>query len=237
MSEQVPILDLIPYEEMSAILRNKFNATHREIRYWVKKSMIENKFEQSRMYEDVDWKHELGTLIEIMDDPSFILSPFASDLPFLNLYENPPQGFFNPDCYFYERSMVLKFIPPSPLRFVYQKDLTAKRNWNDYKSNQADSMRTITLSRANECGILRFYDSNIDEFTTHANKNQIWCHTFEGEAYMSNPDSVFLLYDILNVERIFFNKDRNLCLSELNINQAPISKHIPKNVVEFNKKK
>jgi hypothetical protein len=234
MNEPVPILDLIPYEEMSAILRQKFNATHAEIKYWVKKSMHENKFEHSKMYEDVDWQI---TLAEIMEDSSFILPPYASDLPFLNLYEYPPEGFFHPDCYFYERSMVLRFIPPPPLRFVYQKDLTAKRNWNDYKSNQADSMRTRTLSRANECGILRFYDPNINEFTTHANKNQIWCHTFEGEAYMANPDSVFLLYDILNVERIFFNKDRNLCLSELKINQPLAPKDNPKNVVEFNKKK
>lgn len=228
MTDDTPLLDLISYDEMYHIINHKFYVTNLEIRYWIKKSMDEIKSASKTHTADRKWTI---TLDGLLTGSSSLLIPFASDLPFLSMYEYPPEGFFHPECYFYDKQAVLQFTPIRNLRFVYQKDLTSKRNWNDYKTDN-DSLRYRTLLRANECGILRFYNFDIDEFTTHANKNQIWCHTFEGEGYVSNPESPFLLYDILNVERIFFGKDRVACLEELGL----ISPQLPPNVVDFNKR-
>jgi len=192
-------LDLISYDEAASIILPKFRATHDELRYWIK------------LANDNESENNL------FDDTKDYLLPFASEFPIDNMYRRPLDGFFYPEYYFYDKASVLEFIPQPFLRFVYQKDLSGKRNWYDYKRGNPESLIYKTLFRANECGILRLYDHNDDEFRIYANKTQIWCHTFEGESYLNNPDSFFLLYDILNIERIFFKKDKTLCLLELGL--------------------
>ena len=228
MTESTYYADLIPYQDMSHILHKKFKATHDEIKYWIKKSLEHVK---TINLEQID---EGGNIFveAIIDDSNSLLLPYGSDLPYLGTYEYPPDNFFYPDCYFYERKSVNKFIPSPPLRFVYQKDLTGKRNWNDYKTIGNNSLITQTLLRANEYGILRFYDPSFHEFTLYSKPTQLWCHSFEGEAIVSNPDSFFILFEILTLERVFFNKDREVCLEELEIKKSSL----PPNVYNFNKK-
>lgn len=227
MIESIPLIDLISYDEMFHILYDKFKTTHQELRYWIKKSLDDLK---SANINNVI--QEVLVIDPFVHNSSFLLIPYASDLPIMGLYEYPAEGFFYPQCYFYDRQSVLKFIPYTALRFIYQKDLTGKRNWNDYKTNDSSSLICQTLLKANEYGILRFYNDSIDEFTSRANEIQIWCHTFEGEAYVSNPESFFLLYEILTLERIFFKKDRMSCLTELELT----TDELPPNVYKFNKK-
>jgi hypothetical protein len=221
-------VDLIPYDELFHILHTKFRATHHEIRYWVKKSLdyvnaVNLKNQESQ--EDFEF---------CLDESVSLLFPYATDLPYLGMLQSPPDNFFYPECYFYQKKFVNSFFPEPHLRFVYQKDLTGLRNWNDYKINdpRSFSMVSQTLLKANEYGILKFYNLPLHDFTTHANKLQIWCQTFEGEAYAADPDSFFLLYEILNVERVFFKKDRDECLKELGEKAADL----PQNVYKFNKK-
>lgn len=215
------VLNLITYDEMYLILKEKFNVTHQELRYWIKQSV-------DKAYDD---KNVAEEYIE-----NFLgLMPFKSDLPFINYYATPDDEFFNefffPELHFYEKKSVLNFSPLPPLRFVYRKDLTGKRNWNDYRSTTKDSLCSQILLKANECGILRFYDHSINDFTFFPTETQKWCQTFEGEAYVDNPESFFLLYDILNVERIFLGKKKEFCLEELGLK----SQDIPHNVIEFKK--
>lgn len=222
MSKTSNIPDLIPYDEMYCILREKFNVTHEELRFWIKISLD---FIKSNKF--IDCGDKIFHMYENFDNGLYLLFPYSSDLPTFNYcYDIPPKGFFYPKCCFYDKQAVLQFIPSHAFRFVYQKDLTGKRNWND-------STRSLTLLKANECGILRFYDHSKDTFTFHATKSQIWFQTFEGEEYVENPESFFLLYDILNVERIFLGKDRELCLNELGIK----SNDLPENVIHLKNNK
>jgi hypothetical protein len=214
------LLDLIPYSEMYNILHEKFYVTHQELRYWIKKS-IEKIYSKEKMYN------------KDLSNANDFLVPFISDLPFLDNYEIPHNEFFYPEYYFYQKKSVLNFVPLHPLRFVYQKDLTGIRNWSDYRIGKKDSSRSKILLKANEGGILRFYNDSVDDFTLFANKSQIWFQTFEGESYVENPESFFLLYDILNVERIFLGKNKELCLNELGIKSADL----PKNVINLKNKK
>jgi hypothetical protein len=243
MKESTYHPDLISYDEMFHILHHKFNSTHDEVKYWVKKSLEHIK----TLHKDQINNEGSLFMEDNLDDSTSLLFPYSSDLPYLGTYEYPPDNFFYSHCYFYNRKNVNKFIPSPPLRFVYQKDLTGKRNWNDYRSIDSLSLISQTLLKANEYGILRFYDPSLDEFTLYSNpskiwcpsfegeayvSNQIWCHSFEGEAYVSNPDSFFLLYEILTLERVFFNKNRQACLDELDIKHSPL----PANVYNFSKK-
>lgn len=197
--------DMISYDELYKILYEKYKATHDEIKYWVKIS-----------------KEGKGG-----DSP---LIPYRTDLE-LNINNEsfifPAEGFLYPEYCFYKKEEAKIFKPLPPFRFVYLKDLTAKRNWNNYNIDSKKTNIFELLKHANEFGILRLYDPKFQDFTFHRiNKNQsikdtflqkkqLWCHTFEGESYLSNPDSFFLLHDILIFERIFFKKDWKLCMQEL----------------------
>lgn len=228
MIESIYHPDFIGYDEMYSILFHKFNSTHDEVRYWVKKSLDHIKTLHKDQIENG------GSLFmeAIIDDSTSLLFPYGSDLPYLGTYDYPPDGFFYPQCYFYERKSVNKFIPSPTLCFVYQKDLAGKRNWNDYKVIGSHSLISQTLLKANEYGILRFYDYSLDEFTLYSTPSQLWCHSFKGESIVSNPDSFFILFEILTLERVFFNKNRQACLDELKIKNSPL----PPNVYNFNKK-
>lgn len=204
MSKVTSLLDLIPYPEVYSILKGKFNVTHDELRYWVKKG-IESLY-----------------MKDILDDDNLLI-PFISDLPFIDTYAVPKKEFFYPEYYFYPKKNILNFMPLPPLRFVYRKDLTGLRNWNNYRDSSCPNL----LLKANECGILRFYDHSLDDFTFFATKSQKWCDSSWGEDYVDKPESFFLLYDILNVERIFLGKEKELCLNELHLKPADL----PKNVI------
>lgn len=227
LDNTIPKIDLISYDQVFDILHEKFQLTHDELRYYIKKS-LEN-------FKEINVKNVMEGFVTadhfVVNDSSFSLIPYASDLPFNGMYENPPDGFFFPEVCFYDLQCVLIFVPCQHVRFVYQKDLTSKRNWNDHK-NDSRSLVSEMLLKANEYGILRFYNKSYDEFTIHANKFQLWSSTFDGESYVTNPDSFFLLNEILTIERVFFKRDRQSCLAELNL----IDDGLPENVYKFNKK-
>lgn len=227
MNDSPNFLDLIPYDEMALILKKEFNANPEEIRYWVKRAMIPEDSSIKQRILDID----CGILSNFKFNET-LLCPYQSDIPLGGYYLYPDDNFFYPECCFYDKQNVLNYIPPLHLRFVYLKDLPGKRNWNDYKSSNSKSMIYQNLLSANEKGILRLYHPILDEFTTHANDLQLWCHTFEGEEAFSNPETFFLLYEIINIERIFFKKDKNICLEELQL----FPSNLPPNVYKFKKK-
>lgn len=227
MSGDYCLMDLITYDEMYKILKEKFNVTHEELRYWIK-------IDVEKIYEEAknrDMPCLCSDFLHITSDSNLlndILVPFSSDIPYGDTYPIPHNHFFYPKYYFYSKKTVLNFTPFSNLRFVYQKNLTGIRNWNDYRGSNKESSRSLTLLKANEVGILRFYNELIDDFTFFDNHSRIWAH-FDGESYVENPESFFLLYDILNVERIFFGKDKELCLNELGLKPHDL----PKNVINI----
>ena len=206
------VLDLISYHEMINIIRPKFNATLDEIRYWVKLAS-----------KEAD--------IFRCSNNNYLL-PYSSDFVIEDTYLRPNEGFFYPEYCFYDRQFVESFIPHPFIRFVYRKDLTGKRNWHDLRVGTTDSVVYKTLCRANECGILRVFNKLTDEFTLYANDTQLWCHIYPEE--LNAPDSFFLLFEILNIERIFFNKRRDICLAELG--DSYIDYPFAENVIKFKPK-
>lgn len=229
------VLDLITYDELFSILHEKFKVTHDELMYWIKKSLNYANFKTEYDSGDQPCNHYFPEYLE--DDRSFLI-PFSSDLPNMGMYEFPPDNLFYPECYFYIRQSALRFTPSPSYRFVYQRSLRSLRNWNDYESSH--SLIAQTLLKANEYGILRFYNRKRDEFTLYdENGIGLWCHSFAGPDYVNDPDNFFLLHEILTLERVMFKKDRNECLRELGINRAGLSPNgsdKPANVYEFNKK-
>lgn len=210
MNDETELLDLISYDETYGILKEKFNITHDELRFWIKK-------DNDEMYKD----HLSDSMI---DEDNGLLIPFRSDLPFGDTYKLSDHEFFYPEFCFYQKRSVVNFVPLPHLRFVYLKDLTGRRNW-------IDSTRSDALMKANESGILKFYNHSLNEFSFFATRTQKWCHSFEGEEYIQNPESFFLLHEILTLERVFFGKDKNVCLNELGINPPSIHD----NIIRFKK--
>ena len=115
------------------------------------------------------------------------------------------------------------FDPPKHSRLVYIKDLSAKRNWTKYSRAETKNHSEFpALDRAAENGIIRFYDEDTYQFSyyqksknNNSSMDKLWIETDKGEEYVTKPDSFFLLQDIINVERIFFNRSRKECLEEL----------------------
>lgn len=202
---------MINYDELCKLLYSKFKATSDEIRYWVKNSLL------------------LGDLSKIW--------AYRSDIPiirpdkgrnnyYMMVHRDVSTDLFYPEYYFYNFEKANEFVPDPLYRFVLLQDLTSKRNWYDYKIDEENTVIRDTLSKANEGGILRFYNKSIDDFTLYKQKpsnnnlvddgkKQLWCHSFDFPDFLANPNTFFLLYDIMTVERVFFKKDLNICLEEL----------------------
>lgn len=213
----------ITYDEMYKILYDKFKTTHDELRYWIKGTT-----------------HVCHSAYNI----SRKLKPYLCDIPLndgiMTDEVAPLSGFFYPEYCFFNKKDVEVFSPSKCFRFVYLRDLTAQRNWYDYKIDEKHSKIFELLKHANEAGILRFYDTAKDDFSFHKilknnQKKQLWCHTFDGEAYCANPNSFFLLYDILTLERVFFKKDLKLCLEELYGQSSEVHDTVPDNVIKLNR--
>lgn len=190
----LPDVDFIDYDQLFYYLSHKFKATHDEIRYWIKLSAQEVNIHPLHLYA------------------------YISDLPFdyMDQQFREPYGLF-PETFYFKPLEVEAFTPQPYLRFVYLKDLTT-RNWVDLPYNKKED----TLSLACACGMLRVYDHKINEFTNHKvvtcgiRENHVRWETSDAwEDIITNPETFFLLEDILKVERHFFKKDRALCLSEL----------------------
>jgi len=201
--------EFINYDELYKILYDKYKSTHEEIRYWIIK------------HNSVS-SNSVGTIIPFLSDlPRCIYMDEKEQDVYISLI-NPPSSFFIPQYHFYLKSQATNFHPKF-CRFVYLKDLTSLRNWYDFKRNESHSMIYALLIKANAAGILRLYDDTIDEFTLYnpnyshpkEGKKWFWGATADGEKYLSSPDSFFLITDILNIERIFFNKPREECLKEM----------------------
>lgn len=210
MTQNVPIM--ISYDELYKLLYEKFEATHDEIRYWIKLSFS---FNSSMMINNT-------------------LTPYHTDIASHNYtdlhlyygqtYIYAKENFLNPQYHFYSKEEADKFIPLPINRFVYRKDLTGKRNWQE-----KDDRILAILKRANEVGILRCYDKESDTFTLYAPKSKmlsnsiddskgfLWCNSFHGDDYFNKPDSFFLLYDILILERVFLGKSREACEQEIRV--------------------
>lgn len=211
-----PYINLIPYPEMAAILKGKHKATDEEIRYWIKRAFLE------KQYLDVN-DHELATSNDVL------LYPIFSDLPTHDyFYKFPDRNIFCPEYYFYDKQLVLQFVPYPHFRFVYLQDLVNKRNWAQIRYQH-------DLLEANRNGILNFYSHSSDDFSLYNKNGILWSSTFEGEDYVNLPSSFFLLFDILNVERIMFGKSRDDCLKELNLEIVQLEL-INNNVLPLNKK-
>jgi hypothetical protein len=230
-------LELIDYSELFKLLSKKFNATHDEIRYWSHRSLkYMNKCEQedNPIYydEDGNLSFEYGE--------SFII-PFVCDVPIKDdRYKIPESEFFTPEYYFYVARDSHEFEPPRHLRFVYFRDLSANRNWGDFSIGEIGEKKPNLLIEASLSGLLRCYDWESDEFTLYntstvgdKHTKRKWAQCDEGISILNDPDSFFLLEDIITIERAMLKKDRKLCLKDM---QITIEKSEPK-VVSFEKKK
>lgn len=201
---------MITYDELYNILWDKYRATDDELSYWIKLSHPES---------------------NLMFPKN--LTPFDSDIFRFNpssSYRISLNNFHFPKLRFYKLSEVDEFVPNPCLRFVYQNDLFSRGYWNRETYAQH-------LKKANEWGILRFYDQDRHEFYLHKiwkpklfissadtysadtysadSYQELWCNASDIDQIISNPDTFFTIYDILTIERVLFGRDLNSCLDEL----------------------
>lgn len=220
--------ELLDYSELYNIISKKHNATHDELKYWIYLSL--------NYAERLDEEEN-----QIYNEGQFYLIPFESDIPNeQDHYLLPKKDFFNPQYYFYIKRDVHEFMPAWEMRIVYFKDLPNKRNWSDFYPSEIDKNKSNLLVEASKSGLLRCYDRDLNEFTYYKNfrsgekeSKRPWAQTEEGLEILRDPDSFFLLEDIIKIERAILKKDRDLCLQELNIH---IEKPSPK-IISFEKKK
>lgn len=206
------ILEFIDYHDMYNILNQKINATHDEVQFW------------ARQFGDHDFRNSLNFFEK--GDLHDILLPFISDIPDRNIHFMPTGKIFDPTISFYLKKNVETFDPPKHSRLVYIKDLSASRSWTKYIRTETNTYSDYpALDRAAQNGLIRFYDPNTYEFSYYQRSktgdrslDKLWILTSEGEHYVTQPDNFFLLQDIVNIERIFFNRPRDECLAELGFN-------------------
>jgi hypothetical protein len=186
--------EMINYEELYRIMWDKYKATHDELRYWIalsERSLFKENYEEMR------------------------LKPYLSDIP-IDIEYWPISGtdFHFPQDRFYKLRQVDNFNPNPRARFVYLRDLTKRDNWH---SNYIAS----NLLYGNRIGVLRFYDHLTNEFTLHksfpydSSHTELWCNSSDASSLTSDPESFFLIYDILTMERILFNRNLDSCRDEL----------------------
>lgn len=202
----------ITYDELYEILHKKYNATHDEVEYWVN-------YQQNFGYNN---KIHHSTLHRFCGGNTLI--PFSYDI-------RDAEGMycvnFSPIYSFYLLFSADDYIPPYHKRFVYIRDLSGKRNWSSHLRSDTNLYSDFpALDEASREGLIRFYDKDKKEFTFKKHfkmgENQsdvLWINTTEGQEYLSQPGSFFLLEDIIKIERIFFNKPREECLKELGIEE------------------
>lgn len=194
--------EFVSYPELFQILNKKFNATHDEIRYWIRCDFNSIESEVPALF------------------------PFLSDIPTTDGgYPVPEGNFFQPSFYFFLIEDVHNYYPIPLTRFVYRMNLTARECWSIDFLRDANVKNMNILERAQRCGILRCYDKEMDDFTFFKTfksgdkeSRRLWADTDEGISILNDPESFFLLEDILRIERAFFNRPREDCLKELEIN-------------------
>jgi len=207
----------ITYPELYKILHDKYQATDDEVKYWVNSSRSVVKYYGFCMKQ---LPHDSTFILPYEHDTTFIL-PYESDLPNCSdmyVYSNA-----SPEYSFYY-SHIAKLYTPSPHhRFVYVRDLAGKRNWLGHLRSDTNLYSDFpALDEAARAGLLRFYDETKKEFTYKKHfklgdqeSDVLWIDTKEGQDYLSDPSKFFLLQDIINIERLFFNRPREDCLKEL----------------------
>lgn len=195
--------EFIDYDQLYLLLNKKFKATHAELRYWIKCD-----------YEGLFTKG--WTLATIPKCEG--LYPFLSDI--CGASQDIDLRYFYPECFFYLKAETEKFLPISLKRFVTVSDLVIVRNWIE----TTDTSRYTILRKAAEMGLLRYYDKDNDCFT-HFYQIKLgsqvslkkWHETDFMNNHIENPNSFFLLEDILKTERFFFKKPLALCEAELGL--------------------
>jgi hypothetical protein len=186
--------EMINYEQLYMIMWDKWKATHHELHYWIASSH-RNCF--------------MGNYDEIF------LKPYLSDIPsYIRYWPIPDKDFNFPQDRFYNLHQANNFKPHPTARFVYLRDLTKRDNWHsDYIASN--------LLYGNKIGALRFYDPLTHEFTLHksfpydSSHTELWCNSSDASSLISDPESFFLIYDILTMERIIYHRHLDSCMDEL----------------------
>jgi hypothetical protein len=208
----------LDYQETYQILHDRINANHIEVQYWARNICHLSFIDFSIEGKSVTTLH-CQDLFSHTDLP--FLLPFISDLPDQEKSYMFPSLPFDPTLCFFWKENVLNFLPPPHDRLVQIKDLSARLWTREARSEGNPYSDFPALEKAAQNGILRFYDQEIYKFTYHKKSNsscpdKLWYYTSEGEKYLRGQEGeFFLLQDIVNIERIFFNRPRKECLEEL----------------------
>lgn len=203
------------YNETYEILHDRLKAQHVEIEYWTR-----NIF-STFISNEIIHLSKLDSNTNMLED---ILFPFISDIPNNDKTYKTPCSNFDPTLCFYWKQNVMNFSPPPHDRLVLIRDLPT-RMWPRHSRSELNTFSDFpALEKAAQEGMLRFYDKENCKFTYYKRskgscRDKLWYYTAEGEKYLSGDrDEFFLLQDIINIERIFFNRPRNECLKELGFN-------------------
>lgn len=190
-------MDLIRFEVAHKILNEKFGFTEKETELF---------FLQNR-----DAVH-LSELNE-----SSIVSP--------NWYfEDDIQRVFDPRLSVIRKAAIdqLTYKQSREYKIVHYPQLKHERMWNP-----DDHYIQTTLINATKCGLLWYWDEEEREFSNTKTfkagdklAREHWSKTNFCIDYIKNPLSFYRLFDIVNIERIIFNKNLDECLKELGLDDS-----------------
>lgn len=226
--------EFIRYPEVYRILHEKYKCTHEELKYWI----IRNYWARKE-----DWLP--------FNSPAKLV-PYKSDIPLdfrrerISIYDDDPEYILqylfqidfvwpiDPTIKFYVKKWVEEFEVIPSMRLVTIQQLGIDRCWRqwDRVDNEIYSYYpSLELGAKN--GMLRFYDKEVNDFayyrtkiggTTIPNK-ELWYYTSDGQNMLSDPNTCFLLEDIIHIERTFEMISREDCIKSLGINiEAPNEK-------------
>lgn len=178
------------YEDAFAYLNKKFNVTYEEMQWWSN------------------------------DDDGSTLECYISDIPLWDcvvsyIFEVIPNKrannfIFDVKYGFYRKKDIESFVPSPFDRLISQKDLQQQRNWSDPLE---------VLEKAAKLGVLSFYRPDMNDFSRYKFKNDgeriNICDTEWGENYLTQSNSLFILSEIIIIERMFFKIPRERGIEEL----------------------
>lgn len=235
--------EFIRYPEVYRILHEKYKCTHEELKYWI----IRNYWGASK-----NWlpDQSIAKLIPYQSDiPLNVKRMIWGCVEGCSNYRDcehekviTSSYFFqidivwpiDPTIKFYVKDWVEAFELIPSMRLVTIQQLGVDRCWRqwDRVDNEIYSnYPSLELGAKN--GMLRFYDKEVNDFayyrtkiggTTIPNK-ELWYYTSDGQNMLSDPNTCFLLEDIIHIERTFEMISREDCIKSLGINiEAPNEK-------------
>jgi len=211
------MIEFIRYEDVYSILHEKYNVSHDELLYWIQRDTA-LQLNRSPFSTQEEILLDMGKTTSLC----CFVSDIESNVKYLHGYKRANEH-FNYPYGFYVKLLVDNFIPNPELRLVSIQSIHNRfwKQWDRLEDRRYSPFPS--LDKAAENGMLHFYDEREKRYTLYSSyigdheraQPILWYHTDIGIKKLSDPNTLFQLFDIIQIERVFEGRSREECMKEL----------------------